>query len=550
MDEQLDEAREWFAKRHWSAARAALSAADTVVALDHADLERWAIAAYLAGYDDETDDAWSRAHRSHLAAGDPGAAARCAFWSGATHLLRGQIAPTRGWFARVRSIAEDQAVDSVAAAYASAGTAIEALFSGELVAAESAFDRAAQNADRLGDADGAAMSRLGRGQALIGLGRVDDGIGMLDEAMVAVTAGETGPIATGLIYCAVIESCRDLFDTRRAHEWTEALTHWCAEQPDLVPYRGQCLVHRAELLQFRGSWSESLIAGELACQRLSDPPHPAAGSALYQRADVHRHRGEYRAAGELYQGACERGHSGQPGLALLWLAQGRTAPAAAAIERMLTEETGRPTRALLLQAAIDVDIAAGDIAAAQAQGDELAELSEQFGAPPVLAAMVEEARGTVLLAAGDPHPALRHLRIAWTRWRELEAPYETARARVKIAVACRGLGDIDSAAIELDAARKVFVELGATPDVEHVDRLMDESRPRRRGMLTARETEVLESIAAGRSNRAIAEELVISEKTVARHVSNIFTKLGVTTRAAATAYAYEHALVTASGKVP
>jgi DNA-binding CsgD family transcriptional regulator len=550
LDEALGAARESFDRRSWGPARDAFARADAASPLGADDLERLAIAAYLTGGDEQCCDAWARAYRGHLAGDDADAAARCALWLGCVNILRGQMAPARGWFGRTRRLAADRPADSLSAGCGLMATGLEALFGGDFAAAEPALAASAHIGVRHGIADLAALGRLGCGQAAIGTGRAREGMALLDEAMTAVVAGETGPIATGIIYCAVIDACQELFDVRRAQEWTDALASWCAEQPELVPYRGQCLVHRAELLRVHGSWGAALTAAEQASQRLEEPPHPAAGAALYEQAELHRLRGHERDAADLYRQACEWGHSGQPGLALLWFGQGRIDAAAAALERALAEPHFLAGRALLLRAQVHVLLARGDEPAAGASADELMELATQFDSPTMLAAMADDAIGWVRLVEGDARAALRHLRGAWTRWHELDAPYEMALARVGIGIACRELDDHDSAQIELAAARAVFVELAAAPDVARVDALVGGRSTGAGATLTARELEVITLLATGCTNRVIADTLFISEKTVARHVSNIFTKIGVSTRAAATAHAYEHGLVASPSHRP
>jgi ATP/maltotriose-dependent transcriptional regulator MalT len=540
-DATLGEARRSFEQRRWGDAYAALAGLDEARPLAAEDLERLAVSAYLTGNDEHSCDAWARAHRAYRDVDDVGAAVRCGFWIGIALILRGQEAPAHGWLARIHSLAADAHERSVAHAYVEAAGAMGALFAGDPQTALPRFDAAARLADRAGDADMASLARLGRGQSLIAVGIADEGVAMLDEAMVAVAAGEVSPIPAGIIYCAVIDACQELFDLRRAREWTDALAEWCRAQPDLVPYRGQCLVHRAELLRVHGAWAAALHEAQQASMRLSEPPHPAAGAAFYAAGELHRLRGQERDAEAAYRRAIDCGHSAQPGLALLWMAQGKGASAAAAIERALGEAHFPATRALLLFADVTVRLESGEVAAAQASADELSALGERLGSPPMLAAMAEEATGAVLLARGEHRDALGHLRLAWTGWHAVDAPYESARTRVQIGLACRGLGDDDSAAIELDAARQAFVQLGAVADVDRIDGLAERRVPP--GGLTAREVEVLTAVATGSTNRAVAEELVISEKTVARHLSNIFTKLGVSSRAAATAYAYEHDLV-------
>jgi DNA-binding CsgD family transcriptional regulator len=541
LNATLDQAHQSFGQRRWGDAYAAFAAADGSLSLGPGDLERLAVSAYLTGNDDHSCDAWARAHRAHRDADDVDGAVRCGFWIGLVLILRGQQAPAHGWLARIRGLAADASEWPVAHAYVEAARGLVTLFAGDPQAAVPLLTNAARLGDLEGEADVAALGRVGRGQSLIALGEAADGVAMLDEAMVAVAAGEVSPIPAGIIYCAVIDTCQQLFDLRRAREWTDALAEWCQAQPDLVPYRGQCLIHRAELLRIHGAWAAALNEAHLASVRLSEPAHPAAGAAFYAAGELHRLRGEEADAEAAYRRAVDWGHNAQPGLALMWLAQGKVASAAAAIERALGEAHFPASRAMLLFSNVTVLLGSGAVDAARVAADELSSLGEQLGSPPMLAAMADEASGDVLLAVGECRDALRHLRQAWTSWQAIDAPYESARARVQIGMACRGVGDDDSASIELDAARQAFAQLGAVPDVARVDALA--GRRPSPGGLTAREVEVLAAVATGSTNRAIAEELVISEKTVARHISNIFTKLGVSSRAAATAYAYEHDLV-------
>jgi DNA-binding NarL/FixJ family response regulator len=540
-DAAVDKARDLFEQRSWGEAYEVLRAADTATQLTAADLERLAVAAYLTGHDDEACDTWARAHRAYLRTEDGLEAVRCAFWLGCVLILLGQLAPAHGWFARTQHLLERGKRGPVESGYLEMAAGLEALFSGDPVAAHPRLEAAATAGLRHGEPDLAALSRLGCGQALIAMGRPAEGVAMLDEAMVAVAGGEVSAVATGLIYCAVIDTCQELFDLRRAQEWTAALSDWCDAQPDLVPYRGQCLVHRAELMRLRGAWEAAFAQAEQASQRLSEPLHPALGAARYEQAELHRLRGDDRAAADAYRRASDAGHSAQPGLALLRLRQGRLPSAAAAIERALAEPRFPAERARLLAARVEVELAGGNVQAARNAADELARLSAELGSPPMIAAMTSDAAGMVHRAEGDPRAALRALRQAWSSWQEIDAPYESARTRLRIGLACRDLGDEETAAMEFDAARQAFVSLGAAPDVADADALLANAKAP--GGLTWREVEVLALVSTGSTNRAIAEELMISEKTVARHISNIFTKLGISSRAAATAYAYEHGLV-------
>jgi DNA-binding NarL/FixJ family response regulator len=375
------------------------------------------------------------------------------------------------------------------------------------------------------------------------LGRMNEGAALLDEVLVAITLGEVSPLMVGTIYCSALDACHEVFDLHRAHAWTAAMTKWCEAQPELVPFRGQCLVKRAEVLQLHGAWNDAMHELERACERLSNPPgQRAVGVAFYQEAELHRCRGQLARAEEFYRRASQIGQSAQPGLALLRLAQGQVDAAVVSIRGELAEARDNLRRLALLPAVVEIMTAAGDLDLARTAADELRTIAEELGTP-LLRATAAQAHGSVLLAEGDARSALGVLRQAWNAWQELEAPYAAARVRALVGLAARALGDEDSAAMELDAARCVFQQLGAAHDAAQTESLLRKRASENDSELSARELQVLRLIAEGRTNRQIATTLMISEKTVARHVSNIFVKLGLSTRAAATAYAYEHQLV-------
>jgi DNA-binding CsgD family transcriptional regulator len=510
-------------------------------------LERLAIAATLTGHEDDGDAAWARAFRELARRGDGPRAARCAFWLAVGLLNRGEAARGEGWLARARRQLEDGPHECAELGYVALPGAIGQVYGGQHAAAAETASTAAAIGERCGDADLVAFARMVQGRALMRMGRTAEGMALLDEVMVAVLGDEVSPMLAGDIYCSVIEGCNEVYDLRRAYEWTVALARWCDAQPDLVPYRGQCQVHRAEIMLRHGAWPTADDAAVDAYQRLTrPPPHPAAGNAAYLLADLRRLRGEYAGAEESYREASRWGREPQPGLALLRLAQGRTDIAEASIRRALAEATDPAARPLQLAAAVEILLAAGDLAAARDAAAELAGVAADADADaPLLDALAAHWTGAVRAAEGEHPAALAPLRRAWTLWQRVEAPYEAARARTLLGQACRNIGDEDSAMMEFDAAAAVFARLGAAPDLARIEELAASARkpPPAPAGLTAREVDVLRRVATGRSNREIAADLVLSEATVARHVSNILTKLAVRSRAAATAFAYEHGLV-------
>jgi DNA-binding CsgD family transcriptional regulator len=546
--------RSAFRQREWANAYELLTVADRESRLDPDDLELRVTAAYLTGHDDVGDDLSARAC-GECADGDPPRAARHALRLAILLLLRGEAARSGAWLMRARRLLDLWGEECAERGYLLVPAAVQHLVEGDATAAKAASTEAVAIGDRFGDPDLLALGRLGVGQALVAVGRTAPALALLDEVMVAVTSGEVSPIFAGIVYCAVIETCQEAFDLRRAQEWTVALTRWCEAQPDLVPYRGQCLVHRSEIMLVHGAWPDALDEARRACDSLAG--RPAAGAAFYQLAEVHRLRGEFDQAEEAYRQASRWIPEPQPGLALLRMAQGHVDAAAAMLRRALDDAVGfvalrraadiepappAAVRSRMLAAHVEVMIATGDRAAVRAGVDELGAIADRVGAP-LLRAMALHAAGAAGVAEHDPDAA-GVLRRAWRAWQDLDAPYEAARVRVLMGLACRQLRDPDSADMEFDAAALVFEQLGAVPDVNRVREVSRAgSRAAGAGPLTAREAQVLRLVATGMTNRAVAAELVLSDKTVARHVSNIFTKLGVSSRAAATAYAYEHGLV-------
>ena len=527
----------------WGEVYESLSRADEAGSLFGEDLELLAAAAYLLGHVDECRHALQRAHSAHISAGDARRAARCVFWVGFTSLLEGNLAQASGWFARAHRLLEREKEESAEHGLLLLPDAMLASAAGDYASAETGTARAAEIGARVGDADLLTLALHFQGRALVKEGRVREGLALLDEAMVAVVAREVWPPVAGNVYCSMIDACQEISDLRRAHEWTTALAAWCAKQPDMVTFTGQCLIHRAEIMQLQGAWAAAVEETKKACERLAQAADKyTTGSALYLQAELCRVRGEFAEAEHAYREASRWGHQAQPGLALWRLAQGNTEGAEQSIRRVLSETTDRLRRAKLLSPYVEIMLEVGDAVSARAGAAELNEIADQYDTP-ALHAVASQSLGAVLLAEGDAQGGLAELRRAWETWRELEAPYEAARARVMIALGCRVLGDEESALLELDSARRVLAELGAEPDVARVELLLRRETDAAAHGLTRRELEVLRLLATGKTNRAIAADLVLAEKTVDRHVTNIFSKVGVSSRAAATAYAYEHRLL-------
>ena len=542
--ELVEQGRTAYANRAWLGALESLSAADRASPLAAGDLELLATTAYMLGRDDDQVRLLERAAQAYVEADNEARAAYCAIWIGFNLADRNQLGPASGWFARAQRFVEGHDGDCVEGGYLLLPVMLQQAAAGDAAGAHATACAAAALAERFGDADLLALSTMGQGRALLAQGQVAAGLGKLDEAMVSVTSGELSPPVVGLIYCGLIIGCREVYELRRAHEWTTALARWCDEQPDMVVYTGECLVHRAEVMQLHGRWSDALAEAERAGARFApriESSRSSSAQAWYRQGELHRVRGDFAAAETAYREASGLGWEPQPGLSLLRLAQGDIESATASIRRALGEAAEPSTLASLLPACVEIMLAAAELEEARDGSYRLQEVASGYQSD-MLAATVAHARGAVLLADGDAWAALVSLRQSNRLWQELGAPYEAARARVLIGVACRDLGDRDSGELELDAARAAFRELGAAPDLAALEAIVGGERAAAGG-LTAREREVLGLVASGKSNRAIAADLVISEKTVARHVSNIFAKLDVSSRSAATAYAYEHDLV-------
>ena len=537
--ENLERGRESYRRRAWADAYAAFSAADQASPLGPDDLDLMATCAYLTGRDLDFQRVLQRAYHLNVAAGDQTRAARTAFWLGLTCLLRGETGIATGWLSRAGRLIESR--DCVEQGFLLVPLAEQELVKRHADAAHAASSNAAAIGQRFGDADLIACARHLQGRALLQQGRVKPGLALLDEAMLTALAGELSPIVTGLIYCSVIEACQQVCALSRAREWTSAFSRWCEQQPDMLAFTGTCLVLRAEILQFQGAWPDAMKEATRACERSARANRKPPAAAFYQQGEILRLQGNFSKAEEAYRNASRLGCEPQPGLALLRMAQGRLDAACASIRRIVNATTDPLERTKLLPAYIEIMLAGGVVQDARSACAELEECAKNIDTD-LLHALAAHARGAVELAAGDARAALDPLRRAFQRWHQLEAPYAAARVRMLLGMACRSLGDTETAGLEFDAARTDLQELGAALDLARLDAVEHEHTRAKRHLLTIRELEVLRMIAAGKTNKRIARHLSLSERTIDRHVSNILTKLNVPSRAAAIAYAYDHQL--------
>lgn len=500
--------------------------------LDAADLDRYAVTALMLGRRDDYFAIRERAYEHCLAAGDLLGAAEAALWVACQRMVQGEIGPGSGWLARATRLVRQDGTDSAAAAYLEVAQALAKAVAGGLDEAMALTSAGVEDCRRHGRDDLVALALHQEGLFLLGAGRLDEGMARLDEAVLTLSSPAVTPMVAGIVYCGTISGCWSVFDLRRAHEWTAAMSAWCDAQPELGNFSSECKVRRAELKLLRGSWADA--REELAGVSAQDGDAWAAGAAASLRGTLDRLQGRFDAAADAFGVAERLGTDPQPGLALLRLAQGSVQAAAAMIRRCLAEASEDPRRVEVLAAGVEILLAVGDTAAAEQAAADLAAIADRTRIP-LVQALGAQAQALVRLATEAPAEALPLARAALRLSVEVKAPYLEARARVLLAEACRELGDTESAERETDLAAVCFGELGAGPDLARLRSV--------HGVLTPRELEVLRLLATGATNRAIAAQLVLSERTVDRHVSNMFLKLGVSSRAAATAKAFERGLV-------
>jgi ATP/maltotriose-dependent transcriptional regulator MalT len=531
-------ARDAAGRGAWAEAYEGLHTVDPA-SLNPRDLEALADAAWWLSRSEESFAARQRAYAAYAAAGQDRRAAWCAGRLCVEHFLRGEPSVAAGWLMRSQRHLRDQP-ECVEHGFLAMTECAVAHFSGEVDEAARLAERAVEIGQRFGDRDLVAIGIHLQGLVRISAGRVAEGMALLDEAMTSVVAGELTPYFTGVVYCNVLGTCLELGDLGRAGEWNKAATAWCESLPDEAPYPGLCRLNRIEAASLRGAWSEAESEARRATEELTFNPR-AAGHAFYATGEIRRRLGNLAGAEEAFTRAHDLGFDPQPGLALLRVAQGRAEVALGALSLAVAAESrSRLRRARLLAAQVEVALAAGAVEVARAAGSELEAIAADFGTA-ALQGSAATARGALRLDEGEVGQAIEALRHASAIWRDLRLPYEGAQTRILFGRALRAAGHEEDARLELRAALAAFERLGAAVDATRAAGLLagPAALP---GGLTAREVEVLHLVAAGKTNREVAAELTVSEHTVARHLQNIFAKLGVSSRAAATAFAVERGL--------
>ncbi|WP_345544443.1 helix-turn-helix transcriptional regulator [Microbacterium jejuense] len=506
------------------------------------ELDELGQAAWFVGRDDVSERAWQRAQLRYLDDGDLAAAVRCVFWLGFTLSEHGEGIRAGAWMARLMELCERPAATPATEAVRTLCAATAAFAHGEAAASIPLYREAIEKADAAPDPDTATLATMGLGRAQLSDGRVVEAFATFDRVMLRIADGLVSDRAAGPAYCAVIASLLARGDVERARVWTRELGDWCDAQRGLAPFRGECTLHRASVMQLGGEWASAVAAAEDVCA--TEERTETLANAWYRVADLHRVAGRAAAAREALRHAAALGRDVQPALALLHRDAGDLAGAWAGLTAVRGAAADPATRAEVLAAAVRIALDRGHVHQARDAAAELTACADQFDAV-YLRALASRADGEVAIAEGRAADALPLLRTAWAAWRRLDAPYDAALTRVAIGTAVRDLGDREGAELEFDAARAVLEGLGAIPDLARLERAAAASAGIADPGLSRREREVLSLVSRGWSNRRIAEHLFLSERTVARHVGSILAKLGVPSRSAATAYAFEHGLALA-----
>lgn len=512
--------------------------------VEAAALVELGLAADLSGDHDQAVRLLQQAYGLQLGCGSTAQALHSAFLLALVFGTSGRPALFNGWLHRAQRLLLEMpgaGQDSRARGYVAVLELHRSLESGAFEEVGPLAEEVARIGREHHDPDLTAFGLTALGRHAIYSNDVPRGLSLLDEAMAGVLAGEPSGRTSGMVFCAAIEGCQEIGSIDRMCQWTSELQTWCAVQPGVTPFAGNCALHQGQVLALHGDWTQAIREFDAARSVCEEQGLPlTAGYAEHERGVLLLQRGNLGAAEGAFRRAAELGYDPQPGLAHLWIASGLPERAVAAIRRCLAEITIPARRIHLLPAATEILLGAGDVRSASALLEEQEKVAGLTRCEPVVAAAAQS-RAAVQLALNAAGEALTQARRALRLWSAIAAHYEMARARVLLARALRGLGDEESASRELDTARGTFEELGAAPALEATTALETPAATVRDG-LTDREVEVLRLVAAGHSTRDIAAGLFLSEKTVARHLSNIYNKLGVGSRTQAAAYAYRHGL--------
>ncbi|MFE3457362.1 LuxR C-terminal-related transcriptional regulator [Nocardiopsis aegyptia] len=487
---------------------------------------------------DDSIAARQHAYARHHGAGRSAEAAMAAWRLFDAHLMAGRERVAAGWLRCARSRL-DGVPECAVHGYLAFADAESAFHRSDLAAVWESAGRMVALGHRHGDPDLAAMGTVVRGRSRIAEGLLDEGLGLFDEAMCAVLAEETTPLFTGWIHCLVVAECFALGDLDRAEEWTGAAMAWCASLEPDAPYRGMCRIKRVELSALRGELDEAERECRRACDELLAYQPSSAAEGYTVLGEILRRRGAAADAERAFARARDLGGDGQPGLALVRLTLGDADTAADMLAGRSPVSALDPAgRVRHLDALAEVAHARGDLPGLKYAAAGLAEAARS----DLEGAAADASTARLRLMEGRPEQALASARRACRTLAALGLPWEAARARMLVGSARAETGDVPGARVDWARARAEFAEVGARADAERAAGFLGPSTPLPHG-LTAREAEVLRLVATGGTNRSIADALHISEHTVARHLNNIFAKLGVSSRAAATAVAFQSHLV-------
>ena len=473
-DNALPAGREAAARHAWREAFELLTAAaDQGSRLAPEDLETLAEAAWWNGNLDACIAARERAFTLYLGQGEPRRAGLVALALAKDHYGRRASTIGAAWLNRGERLLQDQ-TEGIEHGHLARLRAVMALEGeGDFDSALAFARKALELGTRFQDRDLMALGLHDQGRALVAKGQVTAGMALLDEATVAAVSGELKPLTTGVIYCNLIDVCEQLADFRRAREWTEAASRWC-EREAIAGFPGMCRVHRSEVMWLRGSWHDAEQEARRAAEELRDFNVSYAAEALYRIGEIRLSRGDLREASDAFREAHELGREPHPGLALLRLAEGKVDAAAVTMRRALAAETRPLARIRLLPAQVEIALAAGDLSTAQSATRELEAAAETYQTSAVRA-QAHHAQGAVALAEGNHERSIRAVCAALELWREVEAPYEEAKARLTLADAYRAGGDVDGAVLELQSARAGFARLGAVAAERDAARRLSEA---------------------------------------------------------------------------